>query len=100
MTDLHKPAFAQLDQMPLVFELLQKSAAYTNLEPSIERILPLELRAHVRFVSIDGQKIRFLADSPAWATKLRLLSNEMIEHAKNLGHHHVKLLTVRVKRFG
>jgi hypothetical protein len=99
-TDLHSPIFAQFDRLSGLNELVMRAKTYGSLESLITQVLPEQLRAHARFASLDGQHLRFLADSSAWATKLRLLSTVLIDRAHALGHSHVTTLKVGVRRVG
>jgi hypothetical protein len=60
--------------------------------------IPDTVRAHVRFSSIDGQHLRYLADSSAWSTKLRLISTTLIAAAHRHGYNGITALTIQIRR--
>ena len=97
-TDFGAPLAAHFEKLPGFFEMLARVESYTELGSRLNENLPHQLRSHVRFSSIDGQNLRFLADSSAWATKLRLLSESVITHAQRLGYREITALVVRVQR--
>ena len=87
--------FAKLDGLP---EIIARAEAYAALGKQLEAALPPTMRAHVRFSSIDGRTLRFLAATSAWATKLRFLSSDLVALANSLGFQAVKLLAIRVSQ--
>jgi hypothetical protein len=99
-TDLGSPLAKHLGKLPGFLEILARVDSYTELGSRLNESLPVSLRAHVRFASIDGQNLRFLADSSAWATKLRLLSDTVVASAHSLGYSGVTALAIRVRRVG
>ena len=99
-TDFGTPLANHFEKLPGFLEMLTRVESYTELGSRLNEDLPPSIRAHVRFASIDGQNLRFLADSSAWATKLRLLSATVIALAHSHGYPGVTALAVRVRRVG
>jgi hypothetical protein len=99
-TDFGAPLAAHFEKLPGFLEMLARMESYTVLGSLLNENLPDQMRAHVRFSSIDGQNLRFLVDSSAWATKLRLLSDTVIAHAHRLGYPEITALAIRVQRVG
>ncbi len=99
-TDLGSPLAKHFEKLPGFIEMLARVESYTELGSRLSEGLPVSIRAHVRFASIDGQNLRFLADSSAWATKLRLLSDTVVASAHGLGYPGVTALAIRVRRVG
>ena len=97
-SDFSVPIASQFEHLPGFAELLARVNAYSELGIRLTALVPLSLRAQVRFTSIDGNKLRFLADSSAWATKLRLLSDLLIAEANRLGYQQITALVVQVRR--
>ena len=44
---------------------------------AVADVLPAELAAHCVSATLDGAELRLLVDSPAWATRLRYLGNDL-----------------------
>ena len=99
-TDFGSPLATHFEKLPGFLEMLTRVESYTELGSRLNEDLPPSIRAHVRFASIDGQNLRFLADSSAWATKLRLLSATVIASAHRHGYPGVTALAIRVRRVG
>lgn len=99
-TDFGSPLASHFEKLPGFLEMLARVESYTELGSRLNEGLPPSIRAHVRFASIDGQNLRFLADSSAWATKLRLLSDTVVASAHRHGYPSVTALAIRVRRVG
>jgi hypothetical protein len=97
-TDFGAPLAAHFEKLPGFLEMLARVESYTVLGSRLNADLPHQMRAHVRFSSIDGQNLRFLVDSSAWATKLRLISDSVIAQAHRLGYPEINTLAIRVQR--
>lgn len=97
-SDFSAPLASQFEQLPGFAELLARVNTYSELGKRLTDLVPLSLRAKVRFTSVDGNKLRFLAESSAWATKLRLLSDRLIAEANGLGYQQITALVVQVRR--
>jgi hypothetical protein len=97
-TDLGQPAFAKLQALPAISALLQQARDHTQLAHRLEVLLPAELVKHVRFAKLEAGKLHFVADTSAWAAKLRLLSYAVLRDAQKLGLDNVHTLIVSVQR--
>lgn len=97
-SDFSEPLASQFKNLPGFAELLARVDTYSELGTRLTGLLPVSLRAKVRFTSVDGHKLRFLADSSAWATKLRLLSDLLVAEANRLGYQQITALVVQVRR--
>lgn len=51
---------------------------YGQILEEWQRVLPVELLEHCRLVSIDGCKLKVLADSPAHLYELRLCKEQLL----------------------
>ncbi len=65
--------------------LLQHARWLAALDSRLRRQLPPALRDHVMLANAREGRLAFLADNPAWATRLRTLGPEVVAHAKALG---------------
>lgn len=65
--------------------LLQHARWLAALDSRLRRQLPPGLRDHVMLANVREGRLAFLADNPAWATRLRTLGPEVVTHAKALG---------------
>lgn len=64
--------------------LAGKAAALDALDRALRQTLPLPLRDEVRFANLRGGRLLFLASTPAWATRLRLLQAQILATAQSL----------------
>ncbi|GAB3781727.1 DciA family protein [Dyella agri] len=64
--------------------LAGRAAALDALDRALRQTLPLPLRDQVRFANLRGGRLLFLATTPAWATRLRLLQAQILATARNL----------------
>ncbi|MBD8881563.1 MULTISPECIES: DUF721 domain-containing protein [Rhodanobacter] len=64
--------------------LANKAAALDAMDRALRQTLPLPLREEVRFANLRGGRLLFLASSPAWATRLRLLQAQILAAARSL----------------
>jgi hypothetical protein len=65
--------------------LLQHARWLAALDARLLRQLPPALRGHVMLANVRDGRLAFLADNPAWATRLRTLGPEVVACAKALG---------------
>ena len=61
-----------------------KAAALDALDRALRQTLPMPLREQVRFANLRGGRLLFLAATPAWATRLRLLQAQILATARSL----------------
>ncbi|TAL75259.1 MAG: DUF721 domain-containing protein [Rhodanobacter sp.] len=64
--------------------LARRSATLDALDRALRQTLPLPLRDEVRFANRRGTRLVFLASSPAWATRLRLMQGSIFAAAHSL----------------
>lgn len=64
--------------------LASRAAALDALDRALRQTLPLPLRDEVRFANLRGGRLLFLASTPAWATRLRLLQAQILATARGL----------------
>lgn len=64
--------------------LAGKAAALDALDRALRQTLPMPLRGEVRFANLRGGRLLFLASTPAWATRLRLLQAQILATARHL----------------
>lgn len=66
-------------------ELAKKVSALEALDRALRQTLPLPLREQVRFADLHHQRLVFLATSPVWASRLRLLQDQILASARAIG---------------
>lgn len=64
--------------------LARRTATLDALDRALRQTLPLPLRDEVRFANRRGSRLVFLATSPAWATRLRLMQASIFAAARSL----------------
>lgn len=64
--------------------LAGRAAAMDALDRALRQTLPQPLREQVRFANLRGGRLLFLAATPAWATRLRLLQAQILAAARSL----------------
>lgn len=64
--------------------LANRATALDALDRALRQTLPLPLRDQVRFANLRGGRLLFLASTPAWATRLRLLQAQVLATARAL----------------
>ncbi|MBD8873432.1 DUF721 domain-containing protein [Rhodanobacter sp. DHB23] len=64
--------------------LANRAAALDAMDRALRQTLPMPLRDEVRFANLRGGRLLFLASSPAWATRLRLLQAQILAAARSL----------------
>ncbi|MEW9572207.1 DciA family protein [Rhodanobacter sp. Si-c] len=64
--------------------LSSRAAALDALDRALRQTLPMPLRDEVRFANLRGGRLLFLASTPAWATRLRLLQAQILATARGL----------------
>ncbi len=93
------PALADvLQDMPIVASLVEKARLLEVWDQRLRALLPPRLASECQLANVRKGQLVFLAQSPAWASKLRLLSRQLLDEANdNLGLE-VQRLTVKVAR--
>jgi hypothetical protein len=65
--------------------LADKASALEALDRALRQTLPLPLREQVRFANLRNDRLVFLASSPAWASRLRLMQTQILAAAHAIG---------------
>lgn len=77
--------------------LLDQARSRESLGRAVETLLPAECRGHCRLGGFEGGRFVLLADSAAWATRLRYSAPEIREQLRRLpGGRGVTQVQVRV----
>ena len=75
--------------------LAKKADVLEALDRALRQTLPSPLREQVRFANLRNDRLVFLASSPAWATRLRLMQTQILATAHAIGTS-ASSLTVKV----
>jgi len=75
-------------------QLARRAHTLEALDRALRQTLPLPLRDQVRFADVRHQRLVFLANSPAWASRLRLAQGQILACARAIG---VAAGAIRVK---
>jgi hypothetical protein len=67
--------------------LAREAGVLDALDRALRQTLPPPLREHVRFAQRRGDRLVFLATSPAWASRLRLMQTQILAAAHAIGAH-------------
>ena len=65
--------------------LAQKASALEALDRALRQTLPSPLREQVQFADLRNDRLVFLASSPAWASRLRLMQAQILASARAIG---------------
>lgn len=65
--------------------LAEKASALEALDRALRQTLPLPLREQVKFADLRNNRLVFLASSPAWASRLRLMQTQILASAAAIG---------------
>ena len=65
-----------------VADLVTKARFMGKLNQEFLKNVPAPVNLHVQLAYINGNKLHVIADSPAWATKLRFMSSHIIPTLK------------------
>ena len=80
-----KPGLPQpIGESSPVAALAQKARALDALDRQLRQSLPEPLRRHVRMADIGPKRLVFLADSSAWASKLRFHQTALLALARQV----------------
>ncbi len=75
--------------------LARAVAAHNALLERVRAVLPAELRAHCVTAALEDRELHLLADTAAWATRLRYFGRELARSLNGAGLH-VSAVKVRV----
>lgn len=95
-----KPMFKYLNRKKDgVADLVTKARFMGKLNQEFLKNVPAPVNLHVQLAYINGNKLHVIADSPAWATKLRFMSAHIIPTLKkNIQYfQYVKEMSVSTK---
>ena len=65
--------------------LAKRAGMLEALDRALRQTLPSPLREQVRFANLRNDRLVFLASSPAWATRLRLMQTQILATAHAIG---------------
>lgn len=65
--------------------LARKAGELDALDRALRQTLPTPLREQVRFAHLRNGRLVFLASSPAWAARLRLMQTQILATARAIG---------------
>lgn len=65
--------------------LAKKAGELDALDRALRQTLPTPLREQVRFAHLRNGRLVFLASSPAWASRLRLMQAQILATAHTIG---------------
>jgi hypothetical protein len=65
--------------------LAKKACVLEALDRALRQTLPSPLREQVRFADLRHDRLVFLASSPAWASRLRLMQTQILASARAIG---------------
>ena len=65
--------------------LAKKAGELDALDRALRQTLPTPLREQVRFAHLRNGRLVFLATSPAWASRLRLMQAQILATARAIG---------------
>ncbi|KRE88782.1 hypothetical protein ASG87_09445 [Frateuria sp. Soil773] len=65
--------------------LAKKARELDALDRALRQTLPSPLREQVRFAHLRNDRLVFLASSPAWASRLRLMQTQILATARAIG---------------
>jgi len=68
-----------------VAALARKAGELDALDRALRQTLPSPLREQVRFANLRNDRLVFLASSPAWASRLRLMQTQILVAARAVG---------------
>lgn len=65
--------------------LARKAGLLEALDRALRQTLPSPLREQVKFANLHNERLVFLASSPAWASRLRLMQTQILASARAIG---------------
>ncbi|RFF28749.1 MULTISPECIES: DciA family protein [unclassified Wenzhouxiangella] len=61
--------------------LLSTARALDQLDASLRQVLPGSMREHIGLACIEGNTLVLAATSPAWASRARLMADDLLREA-------------------
>ncbi len=89
------------DAMPRLLRRLGASASPATMEVVFARwaeVVEGDLAAHARPLRVDGRTLIVAVDHPAWATRARMQSAQILARVHDLGDTAIERLEVLVER--
>ncbi len=81
----HRDGPSALSACRAFADLAARAAEREAIDRALRQTLPATVRAQVRFADVRQHRLVFLAASPAWASRLRLLQGPLLATAQSLG---------------
>ncbi len=78
-------------------EILKKARLLDKLTRLIRACLPVDCQQHISVSAIRDNQLILLSDSPVWASKIRLYSQNMIQMLEE--NTHIRINKVRIKQY-
>ncbi len=79
-------------------DIVERAREAESLTCRVQRLLPSELAAHVVGASLDDGRLVILADSSAWAARLKFHARDLIEPLRLVCDTDIRKTHVRVHR--
>lgn len=91
---------SDMKRLPGAFpaHIQQRVLTLRLLDQALRECLPAECHAHCRAAGLSDGTLYVATDSPAWRTRLRFYSSQIISHVSRLGKLPVTRLELRVSR--
>jgi len=77
-------------------KILQKARKLDKLTKLIRACLPIDCQQHIDVSSIRDNQLILISDSPVWASKIRLYSQNIIQMLEENAH--IRINKVRIKQ--
>ncbi|MDR2872398.1 MAG: DUF721 domain-containing protein [Xanthomonadaceae bacterium] len=65
--------------------LLRRALWLEALDQRLRTLLPATAATHCRLANVTSEQLIFVADSPTWRAKLRLIETQLIDAARSIG---------------
>ena len=78
-------------------KILKKARLLDKLTKLIRACLPIDCQQHINVSSIRDNQLILLSDSPVWASKIRLYSQNIIQMLEENAH--IRINKVRIKQY-
>ncbi|MDQ7075996.1 MAG: DUF721 domain-containing protein [Gammaproteobacteria bacterium] len=74
----------------------RKASRLAILTQRLHHCLPIECHSHCQVIELVGKKLEILADSPAWATRIRFYNKEIVHNLNKIAAIHLQTIKVKV----
>ncbi len=75
----------------------RKASRLTMLTRHLHHCLPIECHSHCQVIELVGKNLEILADSSAWATRIRFYHREIIHTLNKIAAIHLQTIKVNVR---